>query len=168
MTRRRVAIPTAAAAIFLAASIALTGCTVGSPASPSPDAASSAPATTPPASSAPPTAAPEGRDATAPLEAIDAYALCKAQTTGYYPGDFALVEFAPFADAFVRLRDDGRWFVNIEVDDGNREASLVEVAASECIVGGTIGEPEWQLFGSTTRETAEQLELRFNNPLASA
>src|SRR5215207_5760468 len=167
MTRPRPVATIAASALLLAASIALTGC-VGSDPLPSPSVDVSAPPTTPPASSGPPaTASPPARDAASQLEAVDAYALCKAQTTGYYPPDFGVVEFAPFADAFVMLRDDGRWFVNIEVDDGNREAALVEVAASECIVGGTIGDPDWQQFGSTTRETAEQLELRFDNPLGS-
>ena len=96
------------------------------------------------------------------LEAIDAYALCRAQTYAYYPGDFALVEFAPFTDATVLHRDDGAWFVYIEVDDGNRTPDLVEAAGSECIVGGTIAEPEWQSFGVISRDVAEDSIADYN------
>ena len=152
---------TAAAAAAVA--VMLVGC---SP-SPSPSPTDTAiPSTSPTATaSAPATAAP--RDATAALEAIDAYALCRAQTTGYYEGDFAKVHFAPFADATVLLRDDGLWFAYIEVDDENREPALVEVAASHCAVGGTIGEPEWALFGTMTRDGAADLIANFNGPLPS-
>ena len=77
-------------------------------------------------------------------------------------GDFALVEFAPFTDATVLHRDDGDWFVYIEVDDGNRTPDLVEAAGSECIVGGTIAEPEWQSFGVISRDVAEDSIADYN------
>lgn len=151
-------------ALAIGAVFALAGCTPTEP-TPSP---SPAPAETTPAPSAVPTAPPATRDASSPLESIDAYALCRAQTTGYYPGDFALVDFAPFDEATVLQRDDGLWFAYIEVSDGNREPALVDVGASNCIVGGTIGEPEWKRFGSMTRDGAAEIIAGYNDPLGDA
>ncbi|GAA1058475.1 hypothetical protein GCM10017608_26100 [Agromyces luteolus] len=148
--RRVTAGPIMAAAVVLA----LAGCAPGGPVAPAttePPAATT-PAPSPTASEMPPASdAPISADADRPLEAIDAYALCRAQTYAYYPGDFALLDHAPFPDATVLLRDDGLWFVYIEVDDGNRPADLVDSSASNCIVGGTIGEPRWELFGVVAR-----------------
>jgi hypothetical protein len=157
-------------ALSLAAvlTLALAGCVPMTPVDPpetSPAVTSSPPTATP---TAPPTTEPSARTSSSTLEAIDAYALCKAQTTGHYPGDFALVEFAPFESATVLLRDDGLWFVYIEVHDENREPSLVDVAASHCVVGGTIGTPNWQTFGSMTREHSQEFIDGYNNPLGGA
>ena len=164
MTRRRTLPITVALALSVSAALAFAGC-APTETTPSP---SPAPAeTTPVPSLAPTTEPPAPRDASSPLEAIDAYALCRAQTTGYYPGDFALVEFAPFVDATVLLRDDGLWFVYIEVSDGNREPALVDVGASNCIVGGSLGEPEWAQFGVVTRDLSGELIAGYNGPLGS-
>ncbi|HEU4757516.1 MAG TPA: hypothetical protein VFS72_12675 [Agromyces sp.] len=146
--------------------VLLTGCAPGGPVTPP---TSEAPAeTTPiPTTEMPPASdTPTGEGADRPLEAIDAYALCRAQTYAYYPGDFALLDYAPFADATVLQRDDGDWFVYIEVDDGNRTADLVESGGSECIVGGTIGEPEWQSFGTISRDVADESIADYNRPPA--
>lgn len=142
--------------------LAFAGCVPSGPVAPS----SAPPAETTPASPASsPPATPAARNADSPLEPIDAYALCRAQTTGYYEGDFGLVDFAPFVDATVLERTDGLWFVYIEVDDGNREPALVESAGSQCIVGGTIGEPQWEMFGAISREVADEAIAGFDDPL---
>ncbi|BDZ55291.1 hypothetical protein [Agromyces marinus] len=151
-TSRAASVALVSTAVAIAA--LLTGCAPGGPLNPP---ASEAPATTTPAPASPTSEAPAASDEPAPtgadrpLDALDAYALCRAQTTGFYAGDFALVEYAPYSDASVLLRDDGLWFVYIEVEDGNRSADLVDVAASNCIVGGTVAEPRWELFGVVTR-----------------
>jgi hypothetical protein len=120
--------------------------------------------TTPAPSETPPPATPVARGSDSPLEAIDAYALCRAQTTGYY-GDPGRLVFASFDDATVLLRDDGDWYVYMEVDDPSA-GDLSEAAGSECIVGGTIGEPEWQSFGSLAREFADESIADYNRPPA--
>jgi hypothetical protein len=158
-----------AAVLALALPLALAGCTPPTPVDPpvtSPPVTSPVPSATPTAPpTTSPTTEPSVRTSSSTLEAIDAYALCKAQTTGYYPGDFALVQFAPFESATVLLRDDGLWFVYIEVHDENREPSLVDVAASHCMVGGTIGAPQWQTFGTMTRDGSEEFIAGYNDPL---
>ncbi|TFB74326.1 hypothetical protein E3O06_06960 [Cryobacterium glaciale] len=107
---------------------------------------------------------PTARTADSPLEPIDAYALCKAQTIGFYPGDPGLVTFADFAGSFVAAREDGAYFVYVEASDGNRDPDLVDVGASNCIVGDTIGAPEWTLFGSMVRVSEAELEGMVNMP----
>ncbi len=143
-------------------------CAPGAPVAPAttepPAATTSSPSPTesamPPASDEPIAA-----DADHPLSNLDAYALCRARTYAYYPGDFALLEYAPFADATVLLRDDGLWFVYIEVDDGNRTPDLVDSSASNCIVGGTLAEPQWELFGVVAR--GPDVIDDYNAPLAT-
>ncbi|TFD68555.1 hypothetical protein [Cryobacterium sp. Hb1] len=66
-----------------------------------------------------------------------------------------------FADSFVALREDG---VYVEASHGNREPDLVDVGASNCIVGGTAGNVEWTLFGSMVRVTEGELEGMVNMP----
>ncbi|MGR2752786.1 hypothetical protein [Agromyces arachidis] len=166
---------TAAAALLTVVAALLSGCaaeepgpTAGPTAGPSATTPSptpsAAPETTAPATEEPPAARGPG----APLEAVDAYALCRAQTLMYHPGDPTRVEYAPFEEATVLLRDDGDWFVYMDVDDGNREPELVEVGGVECIVGGTIGEPDWQRFGAITRDIADEAIANYNEPEAGA
>ncbi|MGR0221424.1 hypothetical protein [Agromyces sp. ZXT2-6] len=160
------AVTLGAGALLLAA--VLTGCAAEDP---DPTTTPSAPPTTsepvettpPPTETAPP-ATPEARGPGSPLEAVDAYALCRAQTTRFY-GDPGRLEFAPFGEATVLLRDDGDWYVYMEVDDPSA-GDLAEVAGSECIVGGTIGEPDWELFGSIAREYADESIADYNRPPA--
>ena len=54
----------------------------------------------------------------------------------------------------------------MDVDDLTREPELVDSGGSECIVGGTIGEPEWELFGSVSREYADESIADYNRPPA--
>jgi hypothetical protein len=164
----------ASAVTLVAGAIALTallaGCAPGEPdatASPSPVPTTSEPAetTAPPTESSPPTGTPSAGDTDRPIEAIDAYSLCRAQTSGYY-GDPGTTVFAPFEEATVLLRDDGDWYVYMEVDDPSRGSELAESAGSECIVGGTIAEPAWQVFGTIAREYADESIADYNRPPA--
>ncbi|MEI5585094.1 MULTISPECIES: hypothetical protein [unclassified Agromyces] len=161
-------------ATLVAGAIALAGLLAGcAPGDPDPTASPSAPPTTtapvettaPPPESAPPTESPSAGGTDRPIEAIDAYSLCRAQTSGYY-GDPGRTVFAPFEEATVLLRDDGDWYVYMEVDDPSREPALVESAGSECIVGGTVAEPVWQLFGTIAREYADESIADYNRPPA--
>ena len=139
--------------------IVLGGC--ASPAGPVPTVTVTQRVTEPAPESAPePTLV--ARSAADPLEAIDAYALCKAQTIGYHNlGDPTAVVFEEFADARVVKRDDGDWYVAIESDDPNRSDQSVFAgteSASECIVGGSIGAPVWQTFGERTRDGLDEVD----------
>ena len=166
MTATPSRLPKGVIALFTAAIAAalLAGCTADDA---EPTAAPSTPAETTPAPTATETVPPTTPAAAAdrPLEAIDAYALCRAQTGRYYE-DPGRTEFAPFEEATVLLRDDGDWYVYMEVDDFAREPALVESAGSECIVGGTLAEPEWQSFGTISREYADESIADFNRPPA--
>ncbi|TFC27293.1 hypothetical protein E3O25_09220 [Cryobacterium sp. TMT1-3] len=142
-----------------AAALLLTGCV---PTTAPPDATESAEPVPVPTITVTPD--PSARTADSPLEPIDAYALCKAQTIGFYVGDPGLVTFADFASSMVVLRDDGKHFVYVEASDGNREPALVDVGASNCIVGGVMGAPEWTLFGSMVRVREAELEGMVNMP----
>ena len=144
----------------------LAGCAADdadSTAEPSAPAETTSPTPAATETTAPTTPVPSADDR--PLEALDAYALCRAQTGGYY-ADPGRTEFAPFEEATVLLRDDGDWYVYMEVDDFAREPALVESAGSECIVGGTLAEPEWQSFGTISREYADESIADFNRPPA--
>ncbi|GAA2035599.1 hypothetical protein GCM10009819_20110 [Agromyces tropicus] len=168
--------PVRTGAVFLAAAslaAVLAGCAPGGDRA-TPET-SVPPATTPvpqpetsPTAMPPASDAPVAPDADHPLTALDAYALCRAQTFAYYPGDFALLEYAPFADATVLQRTDGLWFAYIEVDDGNRPADQVDVGASNCIVGGTLAEPSWERFGVVSRDLADDVIDGYDDPLGSA
>lgn len=168
MTPTRGRLSTGAAAL-LAGTIAaalLAGCAADDAeptAAPSTPAATTGPTPSPTETAAPTTPVPGAADR--PLDALDAYALCRAQTGGYYD-DPGRTEFAPFEEATVLLRDDGDWYVYMEVDDFAREPALVEAAGSECIVGGTFAEPEWQLFGTISREYADESIADYNRPPA--
>ena len=72
-----------------------------------------------------------------------------------------------FDAASVLLRDDQSWFVWIDVDDENREPELVDVGASNCVVGGTLGEPEWWTFGTVSRDASADHIAHYNDPLPS-
>ncbi|KRE22903.1 hypothetical protein [Agromyces sp. Soil535] len=157
----RIAAP-AAWAIPILAALALAGCTPTPAPTLAPETTPAAPAAPSATPSSPPGTATNARGATTPIEAVDAYALCKAQTMVYYPGDFAKVQFASFESSPVLLRDDGRWFVYIEAHDENREPSLVDASASNCIVGGTIGAPDWLTFGVMSRDVATEVIANYN------
>lgn len=168
MPKQRRVIAICGAAVLLSfSSLSLSACTPTPPA-PSEQPTSEAPSTTPPTTPAAEAPAASDRGPGSPIEAIDAYALCKAQTTGYYGGDFAKVHFAPFDAASVLQRDDQNWFVWIDVTDENREPELVDAAASNCIVGGSLGEPAWWTFGTVSNDGAEELIAHYNDPLGSA
>lgn len=166
----------APAVTLLAGAVALAGLLAGcAPGDPDPTATPSAPPTTsepaettPPATeTAPPTEEPAARGAGSSLEAIDAYALCRAQTGRFY-GDPGRTVFAPFDAATVLQRDDGLWYVYMDVEDPSQEPELVDVAGSECIVGGTMGEPQWELFGSIARDVADESIADYNRSLGGA
>ena len=142
--------------MLCAAALVLTGCVTTT----TPEATGSAA----PVPTITITPTPVTRTGDSPLEPIDAYALCKAQTMGFYDGDPALVTFAGFADSVVALREDGAYFVYVEASDGNREPELVNVGTSTCIVAGTLGNPVWTLFGSRVRVSDAELKGMINMP----
>ncbi|POH62796.1 hypothetical protein C3B59_11325 [Cryobacterium zongtaii] len=119
------------------ASLAVTGC------------APSASVTQPTGASA------AARGADTPLEPIDAFALCKAQTLSQAsPASLSGISWAPFENAVTLVRDDGAIGIYIEATNENRaEGSDGRDIALFCRVGGTIGEPDWLGFGVGSRET---------------
>jgi len=137
----------------------LSGCTINVQAGPDP--APDAPAPTATAEPDEPTAAP-GPDS--PMTARDVYDECVELALTYYQGDPALIEFTPFEEAQVVTRDDGYIYTYIEVIDRNQEEYMMDRTASECIMGGTIGDPDRVLYGVTTRHDDRDP----NAPLPSA
>ncbi len=144
--------------------LALAGC-----ASPG---GTSSPTTTavPPETSAPPetpaptvtvTASPVERGPDTEYDLFDAWLSCRDLTTHFYD-DPGRVDFASFDQSDVQRRDDGLIYVYIEtVDTSSGEA---RESASECILGGTLGDPNQVLFGTVTRSDDRDP----NMPLPSA
>jgi hypothetical protein len=149
------------AALALCSAFTLAACTPAAGPESAGQAATTAESTAQPAPS-PPAAT---QDADVSLEAVDAYTLCRSQTAGSFGPDLALATYVTADQADVRLRDDGNFFVIINVTDGNREPELVDAAAAHCIVGGVIDDPEWWLYGSVLRESVPELLEDFNHPL---
>jgi len=127
---------------FLAA-LALAGCTAAAlPTEPTP---------VPPA---------EARGPDSPLEIIDVYALCKAQTLYQIrPDDPSKVTWGSFGEAISLVRDDGYIGIYIEATNPNAPAGADTDFALECKVGGTIGAPDWMSFGVQTRESDRDVIL---------
>ncbi|POH65235.1 hypothetical protein C3B59_09145 [Cryobacterium zongtaii] len=134
-------------------SLALMGCTPSAPAAQQSDGTEAPKATASPEPTSSPSA--EVRGADTPLEPIDAYALCKAQTLSLAnPASPSGISWAPFDSAISLVRDDGAIGIYIEATNENRaEGSDGRDIALFCRVGGTIGEPDWLGFGVGSRET---------------
>ncbi|MGO4785220.1 hypothetical protein [Cryobacterium sp. W22_MBD10_FK3] len=132
------------------ASLALTGCTPSAPMDQQTESGETPPVTEATTS---PSAAARGADT--PLEPIDAYALCKAQTLSQAsPASLSGISWAPFDSAVSLLREDGAIGIYIEATNENRaEGSDGRDIALFCRVGGTMGEPDWLGFGVGSRET---------------
>jgi len=128
--------------------MALAGCASPVPASQQPVS------NEPPASIAPSDPAATPRGAESGTEAIDAYALCKAQTLAIIaPAELAGIFWAPFEDATWLLREDGAIGIYIEATNENKaQGGEGREVALQCKVGGTLGEPVWLDFGVGSRE----------------
>jgi hypothetical protein len=159
----------AAAASALLVIAALAACSpVGPDADADPPAADPTPTVTVTAEPAP--AEPIERTADTPIDLLDAYALCRAYTWTYFETetglDLNLIDYASFADSQVVERTDGLVYVYIEVENGNTTSEAQREVAANCILGGTIGEPEIVTIGAQTREPASQRDP--NAPLPQA
>ncbi|WP_210480025.1 hypothetical protein [Naasia sp. SYSU D00948] len=129
----------------LASALLLAGCATptggGTPSPTEPPSPTPAPTVTV-------TAPPVERGPDTPYDLLDAWLSCRDLTTGYYD-DPGRVEFATFEESDVVRRDDDLIYVYIEtVDDSAGDAREV---ASECILGGTLGDPNQAQFGIRTR-----------------
>jgi len=132
------------------------GCTAQESASPAPTVTVTVAATPSPSPSEAPAA--ESRTASSPLEAIDAYALCKAQTMINHPTAEVgrTLVYASFEDSVVVAGPDGRWFAQIPTIDQSRD--VVADSYTECVVGGTIGDPEWVVYGEGSEASEPYFE----------
>lgn len=126
-------------------SLLLAGCATGSPsASPS---ATDEPVDTPaPTVTVTPPAAELGPET--PYDEFHAWLSCRDLTTYFYP-DPSRLEFASFDESEAVRRDDGLIYVYIETVDSASDE--VKELASECILGGTLGEPNQAQFGVAVR-----------------
>jgi len=147
---------TAVVAVTLTLTLTLSSCALLPPAPPEPSSSASASDTPTPTPSAEPTL-PAARDASTPFDEWDAYLACRQLTPPYFfsegGGNFFAVEYQSFADSFIFLRTDGLYFIYSEVENGNGDPALASVAAANCIVGGTLASPRYELFGATIRLT---------------
>lgn len=107
------------------------------------------------------TAPPVERGPDTAYDLFDAWLSCRDLTTRFYE-DPGRVEFASFAESDAVRRDDDLIYVYIETIDGS--GGQAAELASECILGGTLGDPAQQLFGITTRSDDRDP----NMPLPSA
>jgi len=161
--------PAILTSLAVAALFALTGCGLlpSAPPSASPSATSSAPEPSASPSEAP--AEPAERTASTPFDEWDAYLACRQLTPSYFysesGGDFYEVEYASFADSFIHHRSDGLFFVYSEVENGNVDPSLASAAAANCVVGGTLGTPQYAQFGATVRLTEAEIDAAKDAPL---
>ena len=139
-------------ALAVFTSLAVVGCTPATPV----DQSGSADAPAAQASSEPsPAASAPERGAGAAIEAIDAYALCKAQTLAIIaPDELSGISWAPFDSATWLIRDDDAIGIYIEATNENQaDGSEGREVALTCKVGGTMGEPDWLGFGVGSRQT---------------
>lgn len=100
-----------------------------------------------------PSAAP--RDPADPITNFDARALCAARTLEPSPfGDLPIDR--PYDLDQVYLRDDGRWWVVIDQFDRNPNpnghVNPDGASWSYCLLGGTMGDVEWEGFGMSVDE----------------
>lgn len=154
-------------ATAIAVAALLAGCGGADP-SPSPTGSSSisdSPTPTPTETAPPPAAE---RDATTPFDRWDAYLACRNLSWSFFIGpegalDFGAIDFAAIDASEVVERTDGLWYVYIEVINGNGDTPATQNIAAECILGGTLGEPRYELFGARTR--APSAERDPNSPL---
>lgn len=137
---------------FLA--ISLVGCTITiGPAAEAPDepaavqdTPSPSPTSTPAADVPQPSRGPDS-----PMTERDVYDECVELALTYYQGDPALIDFTPFEEAQVVTRADGYIYTYIEVIDRNQDEYRSDDTASECIMGGTLGDMDRVVYGVTTR-----------------
>lgn len=154
MTRPRPHVALALAAIT-AAALALAGCAPIDPL-PTPTPTETATETPSPEPSESPSATPEPRSASTPFDEWDAYLACRNLSYSFFHGpmgelDFGAIEYAPLASSDVIPRSDGLYYVYIEVVNGNGTTPATINVAAECILGGTLGAPRYELFGAVTR-----------------
>jgi hypothetical protein len=138
-----------------AAVLVLAGCGGGPAPSPSPsDTASASPSPTP--SESAPAPEPVARGASTPFDAWDAYLACRNLSAPFFTGpggawDFGAIDYAPKASSDVIARTDGLFYVYIEVVNGNGDTDATRNVAAECVVGGTLGAPRYEMFGALVR-----------------
>ncbi|TFC86385.1 hypothetical protein [Cryobacterium sp. TMT4-31] len=134
-------------------SLALMGCTPSAPAAQQSEGTEAPKATASPGPTSAPSAA--ARSADTGLEAIDTYALCKAQTLAIIaPDELSGISWAPYESTTWLLREDGAIGIYIEaINENKAEGDDGRDVALFCKVGGTIGEPDWLDFGVGSRET---------------
>lgn len=132
--------------------MALAGCASQTPTAPQPASGEPSASTAPSEPAVEPSAAARGADTN--LEAIDAYALCKAQTLAIIaPDELSGISWAPFESTTWLPREDGAIGIYIEAtNENNAEGSEGRDVALTCKVGGTLGEPHWLDFGVGSRK----------------
>lgn len=145
--------PAVLAFVGVTLAFSLAGCVLLPPAPIEP------PVTATPSKTPTPTPTPEPtlatRDASTPFDEWDAYLACTNLTLPFFysesSADPTAVVYDSFGDSFVHLRPDGLYYVYSEVENGNVDPSLASYAAANCIIGGTLGVPRYELYGATAR-----------------
>ena len=157
----------AVASVTLA--FALTGCGLLPPAPPEPSVTETPTETPTPTPTPEPTLA--ARTASTPLDEWDAYLACTHLAMRFFfsetSQDPTAVVYDSFADSFVHLRPDGLYYVYSEVENGNGDPALASVAAANCIIGGTLGVPRYELYGATVRLSPGEIAANADAPLAT-
>jgi hypothetical protein len=86
-----------------------------------------------------------------PLDKGDAYLACTNWVLGNALGhDTSDPRFVDFAHAYIVKRTDGLFNVYVEYTDANPKVTM-HLGAAQCILGGTIGSPDYGAWGSIAR-----------------
>jgi len=65
--------------------------------------------------------------------------------------DSSKFEIVPFSESESIARTDGRYWVYGNAHDGNASAGLEDASAIHCVLGGTVEDPEWVVYGMMAR-----------------
>ena len=86
-----------------------------------------------------------------PFDRGDAYLACTNWVLGNaLAHDTSDPHFVDFAHAYIVKRTDGLFYVYVEYTDANPKAA-VHLGAAQCILGGTLGSPDYGGWGSIAR-----------------
>src|SRR3990170_90106 len=130
----------------------LSGCagTNWSPIPERPEPSASPSATPEPSPSPSEPVEPVERTAETPLESLDAYLACRSASPTFIGDDLSTMTWQSYEDSYVQ-EVDRIWRVYIEVVDTPKDGSRERELAGNCMITGTVGEPEFLLISGSTR-----------------
>ena len=96
------------------------------------------------------TVEPVERTEETPIDSLDAYLACRSATPTFIGDDLSTLTWQSYEDSYVQ-EVDRIWRVYIEVVDTPKDGSRERELAGNCMITGTVGEPEFLLISGSTR-----------------